>query len=339
MSQTSAPRNLVSVVIVNFNGVEYLEPCLRSVFRQPYRPMEVIVVDNGSSDGSVATVETRFPEVRLIRNATNRGFAGANNQGAAAARGEFVALLNNDTEVSDVWLEELVRWMNDPSVAVVTSRVVTDGVPQQYYEMNGTINYLGYNVMRHFTDLSRIFFAGGASLMYRRAQIGPPFPDEYFLYHEDVYLSWRMRLQGFDVRMSQESSVQHRGSVTTRRQPGSVVTFYQERNRLLNALFFYNPRSLVTLLPYFLADLCSKFILSVLLRRKSTTGILRAYAWCALHAGWVYRERQRLQHERRVPDAAILRLMSPRVVDSEGLPARLVNGLSRIYARVTGLAQ
>jgi N-acetylglucosaminyl-diphospho-decaprenol L-rhamnosyltransferase len=327
----------VSVVIVNYNGGGVLDPCLRAVFTQSYRPIEVILVDNASTDGSAENAALGFPEMRVIRNRSNTGFATANNLGVAAATGRYVVLLNNDTEVQEGWIPGLLGILADPGVGAVTSRVVTDGVPAEFYAMNGTINFLGYNIMRHFADLSRIFFAGGASLMFRRDEVGPPFPDEYFLYHEDVHLSWRLRLQGRDVRMAQDSVVLHRGSVTTKRQPGRLVTFYQERNRLLNTLVMFEFTTLALLLPYLVADGLAKLVAGALGGRKSVAGILEAYVWVMTHAGWIRRERKKMRALRTVPDREILNLMSSRVIDGEGPVARLLNGLSRTYARITGL--
>ncbi len=332
------PLPLVSIVIVNYNGGELLQRCLRSVMAQPYRPVEILLVDNGSSDGSVEEAARNLPDLRVIRNPDNRGFARANNQGVAAARGAYVVLLNNDTEVEAGWIPGLMKLLAEPGVGVVTSLVTTDGVPREYYTMNGTLNYLGYNIMRHFTDLSRVFFAGGASLMFRPGDIGVPFPAEYFLYHEDVHLSWRLRLQGWDVRMAQDSVVHHRGSATTRRQPGRLITFCQERNRILNSLLMYERRTLLALIPYLMADACATLALSLVAGRKSTRGILAAWWWILGHPGWILRERRELQRSRRVPDRAILSLMSWRVVEGDARVAAILNRFSRVYAGIAGLA-
>lgn len=330
---------LISVIIVNYNGAGVLRQCLRSVYRQTYRPIEVIVVDNNSSDESVPIVEQEFMDVQLVQSPRNLGFAEGNNRGVEETKGEYVLLLNNDTEVENNWIEGLLQMMEDSRVAVVTSRVITDGVPDKFYELNGTLNYLGYNIMRHFPDLSEIFFAGGASLMFRKSLVGVPFPDEFFLYHEDVYLSWRMRLKGYSVKMAQTSIVRHRGSVTTKQQRNELVTFYQERNRLLNALLFYEPTTLFVLTPYMVGDAIAKLFLSIVGGRKSIMGIVRAYLWPAVNMRWVSAERARVQAERHVPDSEILRCMSFKVIDSDRSLARIVNAVSYQYARLTGLAR
>ena len=101
---TTAGRPLVSVVIPNFNGAAYLESCLASVAGQSFGDYEVLVVDNASTDGSVDVVTRALPDARLLRQDRNLGFAGAVNAGIDAAQGRWVAVLNNDTEVSKSWL-------------------------------------------------------------------------------------------------------------------------------------------------------------------------------------------------------------------------------------------
>lgn len=270
MSATVHPT--VSIVIVHYNGEALLDACLASVEAQPYRPLEVILVDNGSSDGSVAMAGRKYPDVRVIAAGKNLGFAEGNNRGVAAATGEYVVLLNNDTEVTAEWIPGLLEFLQDPLVALVTSKVVTDNVPDRFYTMNGSLNPLGYNIMRVFTDLSRIFFAGGASLMFRRSEIPQPFLPEYFLYHEDVFLSWRMRLRGRDVRMAQRSVVHHRGSATTRTQASSFVTFYQERNKLLNPLLLFSADTLIRLAPLMIAESMAKLLVGLLTGRNHPPG-------------------------------------------------------------------
>ena len=328
---------LVSIVIVNYNGADILGRCLDGVHAQSYRPIEVIVVDNHSTDDSIERMRGRFPQVRVVECERNLGFAGGNNRGVAVAQGEYVVLLNNDTVVDALWLINLVAMMQQADIGAVTSKVVTDGVPSEFYEQNGTINYLGYNIMREFSDLSQVFFASGASLMFRREEVGRPFLDEYFIYQEDVFLSWKIRLLGKTVAMAQQSVVHHTGSVTVRQQSSSLVTFFQERNRLLNALLFYEARTLLLLIPYFVFDGVAKLLLSVVSKRKSLSGIVQSYWWLTTHTSWINRERSNLQSRRRVQDKHIMNLMSHRIIDGRSLPASFLNGVSKVYARVAGL--
>jgi|WetSurMetagenome_2_1015567.scaffolds.fasta_scaffold48384_3 GT2 family glycosyltransferase len=338
MTIPRSQTELVSVVIVNYNGAEVLRPCLQSVFAQPYMTIEVLVVDNGSTDGSREIVKKDFPAARWLPQGSNLGFAEGNNAGVRAAQGDIVLLLNNDTEVEAGWIPGMLSVLSLPGVGVVTSRVVTDGVPAEFYAMNGSVNYLGYNIMKVFADLSCVFFGGGASLMFRKSVVGDPFPKEYFLYQEDLFLSWRLRLAGHGVRMAQDSVVRHRGSATTKKQPGRLVTFYQERNRVLNCLILYSPGTLVRLFPLGVADAVAKMLLSVVGGRKSLRGIVEGYLWCVTHAGWICAQRRHWQQTRRVRDGEIMQWMSPAVAQGSGRPSRLLNLCARTYARLVGLS-
>jgi GT2 family glycosyltransferase len=329
---------LVSVVIVNYNGRNVLEHCLKSLFSQPYQPIEVIVVDNCSTDGSAEIVSQRYPHVRLIANSANLGFAHGCNQGVREAGGAFCVLLNSDVVIDANWLPPLLAMVTRPEVGAVCSKVVTEGVPPEYYSKNGTVNYLGYNIMGEFDDLSQVFYATGASVIFRRDIVDSPFIDEYFLYQEDLYFSWKLRLRGFQILMAQESLVHHRGSEATRQLPSSLVTFYQERNRLLNCLLLYETTNLILLLPFFVAGALTKTVSSLVGRGKSFTGIVRAYWWIATHPAWIRTERTRHQVPRTVQDAAIMRQMSYKVLNGDTVIARVVNRVSLAYARLVGLS-
>jgi GT2 family glycosyltransferase len=115
---------LVSVVIPNWNGAVHLPACLKALRAQRYPQVEVIVADNGSTDGSLTLLAT-YPEVRVVALPENRGFAGACNAGMRAAGGEFIALLNNDTEVDPGWVEALVDvFGRHPDVGLVASKML-----------------------------------------------------------------------------------------------------------------------------------------------------------------------------------------------------------------------
>ncbi len=122
---TELGEPLVSVITVNYNGQALLGPLLGSLRRQSYLNREIIVVDNGSTDGSLDFLDREFPEVRVLRQTENSGFAGGNNVGIRAARGELVALANNDTVADPEWLGALVEMaLKDPSIAAVGSKIV-----------------------------------------------------------------------------------------------------------------------------------------------------------------------------------------------------------------------
>src|SRR5688572_5021160 len=121
----SMANPLFSIVIPHWNGKQFLQPCLDALRKQSYSPIEVIIADNASSDGSQEYITTNYPEVKLIQLPENRGFTGACNAGMEAAKGEFIALLNNDTEVDSKWVESVVdAFKRHPEVGMVASKML-----------------------------------------------------------------------------------------------------------------------------------------------------------------------------------------------------------------------
>ena len=230
---------LVSVVIVTWNGRQHLDTCLSAVAAQQGVESETILVDNGSTDGTVDYVRNRYPWVRLVALPVNRGFAGGNNAGVHEARGRLIALLNNDTAAAPDWLRELVTGIDEASgFALVTSRIV-------YMHDPSTIDSAGDGMLRwggafkrhhggpaHLADESgEVFGVCGAACAMPKAvfdELGG-FDDDFFASHEDVDLSYRARLLGYRCRYIASAIVRHRGSATLGRT-SAVSVFHGQRN-------------------------------------------------------------------------------------------------------------
>jgi GT2 family glycosyltransferase len=230
---------LVSVVIVTWNGRQHLDTCLSAVAAQQGVASETILVDNGSTDGTVDYVRDRYPWVRLVALPVNRGFAGGNNAGVHEARGRLIALLNNDTAAAPDWLRELVTGIDEASgFALVTSRIV-------YMHDPSTIDSAGDGMFRwggafkrhhggpaHLADESgEVFGVCGAACAMPKAvfdELGG-FDDDFFASHEDVDLSYRARLLGYRCRYIASAIVRHRGSATLGRT-SALSVFHGQRN-------------------------------------------------------------------------------------------------------------
>jgi GT2 family glycosyltransferase len=229
----------VSVVVVTWNGRQYLESCLEAALAQSGITAEIILVDNGSSDGTVDYVRTRFPRVRIVALRDNRGFAGGNNAGAREARGEFLAFLNNDTIADHTWLRSLRDGVDAQSrVLLATSRIVyahdasiIDSAGDGLYRAGGAYK-------RHHggpaaeAAVSREVFGvcGAACLISKRVfdELGG-FDEDFFASHEDVDLSYRARLRGYRCRYVADAIVRHHGSATLGRT-SVFAAFYGQRN-------------------------------------------------------------------------------------------------------------
>ena len=229
----------VSIVIVTWNGRTYLDACLTAVAAQEGVDAETILVDNASSDGTVAYVRERFPWVRIVALDENRGFAGGNNAGVREARGRLVALLNNDTVADPGWLRALCRGIDEEArFALAASKIV-------YMHDAAVIDSAGDGLLRWGGAFKRhhgapagaavesgeVFGVCGAACLMPKAVFEEldGFDDDFFASHEDVDLSYRARLRGYRCRFVADAVVRHHGSATL----GTIsrfAVFHGQRN-------------------------------------------------------------------------------------------------------------
>lgn len=230
----------ISVIIPNWNGLQHLDTCLSALDRQTFDDFEIIVVDNASSDGSVAFIRRKYPQAKIIELPENRGFAGACNAGMRRARGEYLVLLNNDTEVDPGWLAAIVdAFQRHPEAGILASKMLlfdrrdTFHTAGDFYGTDGIPGNRGVWEQDHgqFDREEYVFSACGGSAAYRRTmldQIG--LLDEDFFYScEDVDLAWRAQLAGWRVVYAPAAVVYHKLSATG---GGATASFYDGRNFL-----------------------------------------------------------------------------------------------------------
>jgi GT2 family glycosyltransferase len=250
---------VISVIVVNWNRKDLLRACLRSLRQQTGVAFEVILVDNGSADGSADMAEGEF-EARVIRNHENRGFCAANNQGIAAARGEFIALLNNDAEADPGWLPALLRACTSASdVGMAASKVLVWENPRTIDKAGHLIFPDGQNRGRgsgmpdlgQFDLEEEVLWPDGCAAMYRKEmldQIGG-FDEDFFAYGDDAELGLRARIAGWRCIYTPLAVVRHhRGSTLGKDSMWRLELI--ERNRLLLAVKLF-PLSLLILNPLF----------------------------------------------------------------------------------------
>ncbi|MDW7710824.1 MAG: glycosyltransferase family 2 protein [Deferrisomatales bacterium] len=219
-----SPR--VSVVILNWNGVAHLPTCLDALVAQTLCEFEVVLVDNGSRDGSLELLRSDYPWVRVVALAANTGFATGNNRGFAKARGDYIVTLNNDTRVEPDWLDTLVKVADArPRAGMVASRVCSFSDPD-------VIDSIGMGICRDgmsrgrfrnrlwsglaMREVEEILFPSACAALYKRAMIAETgfFDDDFFAYAEDVDLGLRGRLAGWEAVAATKAVVRHRYSQT-----------------------------------------------------------------------------------------------------------------------------
>ncbi len=309
---------LCSVIVVNWNGRDLLGPCLQGLREQRQQDFEVLLVDNASSDGSAAWVRAHFPEVRVIENARNLGFAGGANVGFAASQGEYLVVLNNDTRPEPQFLEALVdAAQGDARIGMVAGVLVFAHRPE-YIASAGirmqwdgvAIDYLAGQPRSLLPAAPvEVFGPSGGAALYRRAmlrEIGP-FREDLFAYLEDAELAWRARLAGWRCLLAPKAIVHHVYSATSG-LASPFKSFQLARNRLL-LLFLAFPAGLWLRFAPFIAayDLfaCLYGLLS------GDVQVVRGRL-AALHAlPRLWEERRALQQRRRVSLRELVRLLDP----------------------------
>jgi len=233
---------LVSVAVVSWNGRSYLEKCLSSLAAQSYPEIEIILVDNGSTDGTAGWVRERFPAVNLILNSANLGFAAANNQAVRRARGEYIATLNNDAWAEPDWLAQLVSAVEEhPRLGMAASQMVFAGRPEVINSTGICLDRCGISwdrgggEMAHHGDCqpAEVFGPSAGAALYRRElfdEVGL-FDEDFFAYLEDVDLAWRARWRGWRAIYVPSARVYHVHSATAR-EGSPWKTCWLARNKI-----------------------------------------------------------------------------------------------------------
>lgn len=321
----------LSIVIANYNGAKLLQRCLESIRRQTFEDFEVVVVDNGSSDDSVRMLrEWSDPRVRLIEETRNLGFAGGNNVAIEATEADLILLLNNDTEISDAFLQELVDGADafpDYSsfackVLIDSSRDHVDSVGLLFYP-DGICRSRGWLEPDdgRFDRPEEVLAPCGCAALFRRSCLADTglFDETYFAYLEDLDLGIRARLLGHRCVYIPTSPVYHVKSSTTGKHSREKA-FYVERNRIWNAIRLL-PLSLLLLSPFytFLRYACQGF---AALTYRGVSGsftrdyshlkllgiLLRAYLSAFRRLPRQLRARRRIQKGRKLSGIALHRV-------------------------------
>jgi GT2 family glycosyltransferase len=233
-------RPLLSIVIPNWNGKHFLQTCLDALRRQTYGALEVIIADNASEDGSQAFVRDNYPEVMLLELPENRGFTGACNAGMQAATGDFLALLNNDTEADPHWAEAVIEaFQRHENVGMVASKMLLFNQRDHIHTAGDgfTIDGCAFNRgvwqkdAGQFDTEEYVFSACGGSSAYRKTMLDEIglLDDDFFFLLEDIDLAWRAQLAGWRALYTPQAIVYHHLSATG---GGVTASFYDGRNSL-----------------------------------------------------------------------------------------------------------
>jgi GT2 family glycosyltransferase len=275
-----APLPKVSIVILTALGATHLPECLASLREQTYPPdrVEVIIVDNGSADDPTAAAERCYPGARTIRNRTNIGFAAGNNVGAAAATGDYLVFLNDDTRVRPDWLLELVETARRRGAPAVASCIL-DWSGRKNDFVGGAVNFQGKGFQLDYDapadslalEEKPLLFACGCAMLIDRAVFmdAGQWDEGTFAYYEDVELGWRLNLLGHAIWFAPGAVVYHKHHGTSGRWPEPPRIRLYERNSLRMVYELLELPSLARVLPATLLLAADRALLSTALSRAT----------------------------------------------------------------------
>jgi GT2 family glycosyltransferase len=328
---------VVSIVVVTWNSARYLPRCVEAIRAQTYRDLEVIAVDNASSDDSLVILRREDGEgsrdaqpsrisrsfavsaaqydglkIRVIRNDTNRGFSAAVNQALAVARGEFVLLLNPDCFLAPDYIERLLPVFDDEKVGSATGllyRESGDGVDSAGMRMTRSGRHLDIDFAPK--ERTEVFGVSGAAAMHRMSFLrdaaidGEILDEDFFAYREDADLAWRGRLLGWRAVCEPRAVAHHVRRVTpeARRALPSDVNMHSVKNRFL--LRIKNEGAYLALrnAPFELFRDVIVLVAALTIERTS----LPAFAWLWRNQARVFAKRRAIQERRKVSDRDLAR--------------------------------
>jgi GT2 family glycosyltransferase len=249
MTRPPAPTShtpRVDIIIPTYNGLALLTACLDALRRQTFRDFAILVVDDGSTDGTAEALARDYPEARVLRRAKNGGLAAACNAGIAATRGELVCLLNNDTEAEPGWLAALVAALDAaPGAGSAASKMLLFDRRDTLHSAGDGFAITGVPVNRgvwrrdtgQYDRATEIFGPCAGAALYRRSALdaiaddtGAPFDEDLFMYCEDVDLNWRLQLAGQRSVFAPDARIYHHLSATG---GGAFASYWVGRNLLL----------------------------------------------------------------------------------------------------------
>lgn len=302
-------KPIVSIIVLNWNGKQYLETILSSLLQQTYPHIEIIFVDNGSCDGSIEFVKSKYPGVIIIEHPKNLGFAMGVNSGIMASNGKYIATINNDAQADKDWIANLLRVIDsDPDIGCCASKML------RFYERDiidstGILVYQNGNAYDRgardkdsgqYNSQEEVFGACAGAALYKKEmfdEIGH-FDNSYFAYLEDVELSFRMHLFGWKCIYVPEAVIYHIHSATSQ-EASPFKIFYLERNKLWNMWKYFPVKMLIMQLPYtnihyfkYLSRFLNKMILEGEINVKEEPILKYSFlsiAWAVIRAKfWAY---------------------------------------------------
>jgi len=328
MSSLNYP--FVSIVVLNYNGKHHLKTCLDSLLKTDYPSFEIILVDNGSTDGSIEFVRFNYPIIRVIRLKRNYGTAIGYDVGVLEARGEYVAILNNDIEVDPQWLKSLIENIKrfERLGVVAADPKFRSFFYRDRFEDSAAagrwIDYFGNNYTRGVNEVDSnqydkpIYIIGILTFFKKDALLKSGAFDPYYIFgYEDIDLGWRLYLMGYRIIYVPRSVIYHKSGGTTRsgsRRPKPFFYYLTKRNRIVTIIKNYSVMNMLIALYVTLLEYLALMVYFAFKKQKE-------YSYSIIHAIFkalfkdlkyiVRKRRARIQALRKVKDRDVRKYFLP----------------------------
>ncbi len=322
--------NKITVIIPHFNGIEILKECLLSLYNNTFREFDTILIDNGSSDGSVDFVRENFPLVGIIENDKNLGYAGACNQGILISETEFILLLNNDTVMPENFLVEMLSAMREDSNIAMVQPKIKSIQNKNYFDYSGAaggeMDIFGYPFARGrvFDNVEKdekqydlmeknVFWTSGCAVLIRKKvldEIGV-LDTDFFAHQEEIDLNWRAQLAGYKNVVTCKTHIFHYSGYTLK-SDNSKKMYLNHRNNLIMMIKNYSFLSLLILFPVRILFEKLTFLAYIFQGGgKRSWAVAKSLLYILSHPLLIWKKRKIIQEIRKVSDKNIRKNMFP----------------------------
>ena len=318
----------VSIIIPHWNGIETLSECINSLLKSTFGSYEIIVVDNASSDGSQAWIKESYPNIKLLENDRNYGYAGGCNRGADKASGEFLVFLNNDTIQKSDWLHYLVELMQkDNTIAAAQPKILNYYQKNMFDYAGGSGGYMDMFCFPYargrlfleqeedqgqYNDAKKCFWASGTSIMVRKdlfVEAGK-FDEIFFAHMEEIDLCWRLQAMGHHVWVEPQSIVYHKNAVSLPMHTHRKY-YLNHRNSLLMLLSNFSvPVAFYVGFIRIMLEFIAVGYAVMKLDWNHVTGILKSLIWILFHPVTILKKRSHFKKIRKINDKNIMNKLS-----------------------------
>lgn len=307
---------LISVILVNYNGVKWLADCLSSIYSQSYINFEIILVDNGSSDESVTFIKAKHKKVKLVLLKENVGFAGGNNAALPFAKGEYLCLLNTDTRIEKNYLREMIKpFIADPKLAIAQSKIVLMEKPDiidtcgSFWTSSTFLYHYGNGKKaseKKYKKTMSVFSVKAASIMISHSvvkKIGL-FDPSFWNYYEETDFCNRALISGYRCIYYPHAVCFHFGGGTTLSEfKYDYIQFHNFKNKLHSFLKNFERKTLIVVIPkYVVINVFISLLWLLQGKFKYFLAIYNAIFWNFMRIGATLEERREVQKHRILSD-------------------------------------